>query len=446
MARILLVEDDEIMRITLYDRLQAQGYTVDQEGNGRAALARIESQPYHLIVSDIRMPGLDGVRLLEETRRLAPETEVILMTAYGSVENAVECLRKGAADYILKPFDMDDLSIRVARLLNGQRLRARCTSLEAEVRPAQILGNSPVMQRLKELLARVAASDATVLITGASGTGKELAAAAIHSRSERAKGPYIKVNCGAIPEQLIESELFGHEKGAFTGATARQTGRFELADGGTLLLDEIGDLPLHLQVKLLRVLQEKEIERLGGKRPVRVDVRIIGATAKNLAEEVRQGRFREDLFYRLQVIPVQLPPLRDRREDIPLLCEHFLAEFGRRRGLPLRLSPAALGCLQAYDFPGNVRELRNILERASVLAPSPLIERSDLPGDLAGGNSRGSEEGLNLAAAVARAEQACILAALRQSGGNKTEAALRLGISRKNLWEKMKSLGLSTPA
>jgi DNA-binding NtrC family response regulator len=444
MARILLVEDDEIMRVTLYDRLRSQGYTVDQEDNGREALARIESQPYHLIVSDIRMPGLDGIRLLEETRRLSPETEVILMTAYGSVENAVDCLRKGAADYVLKPFDMDDLTIRVARLLNGQRLRARCSSLEEEARPRQILGNSPVMVRLKELLARVAASDSTVLITGASGTGKELAAAAVHYGSARAKGPYIKVNCGAIPENLIESVLFGHEKGAFTGAAARQPGRFELADGGTLLLDEIGDLPLHLQVKLLRVLQEKEIERVGGKRPVRVDVRIIGATAKNLVEEVRQGRFREDLFYRLQVIPVHLPPLCERREDISLLCEHFLTEFGRRRGLPLKLSEEALRRLQAYDYPGNVRELRNIIERASVLSLSPVIDLLELPGDLAAGPTRGGEEGLNLAAAVARTERECILAALRKSGGNKTEAAVLLGISRKNLWEKMKNLAVGS--
>ena len=442
MARILLVEDDEIMRVTLYDRLRSQGYAVDQEGNGLDALARIESQSYHLVISDIRMPRLDGVRLLAEVRRLSPETEVVLMTAYGSVENAVDCLRQGAADYILKPFDMDDLTIRVARLLNRQRLQVRCASLEAEARPAEIIGDSPVMRALKQLLERVALSDSTVLLTGASGTGKELAAAAIHYRSGRARGPYIKVNCGAIPENLIESELFGHEKGAFTGALVRQSGRFELADGGTMLLDEIGDLPLHLQVKLLRVLQEKEIERLGGKRPVRVDVRIIAATARNLADEVRRGQFREDLFYRLQVIPVQLPPLCERREDIPVLCAHFLAEFGRRRGLVLQLSDGALKCLQAYSFPGNVRELRNIIERASVLTAGPVIDLLDLPCDLSAPVRLTEVGGQTLAAAVARAERDCILAALRRSGGNRTEAAGLLGISRKNLWEKMKSLAL----
>ncbi len=442
MARILLVEDDEIMRVTLFDRLRQQGFAVDQEENGSAALARIEATPYHLIISDIRMPGLDGVSLLEQVRKISPETEIILMTAYGSVDNAVACLRKGAADYILKPFDMDDLTIRVNRILNSQRLRVRCSSLEESSRPARIIGNSKVVRELQELLTRVADSEATVLISGESGTGKELAAAAIHYQSKRSRAPYIKVNCGAIPESLIESELFGHEKGAFTGATDRKCGRFELADGGSLLLDELGELPLHLQVKLLRVLQEKEVERLGGRTPIRVDVRIICATAKDLAEEVRRGTFREDLYYRLQVIPIQVPPLRERREDIPELCHHFLKEFSHGRVQPLELSPGALKCLQSYDFPGNIRELRNILERASVLSTSSLIDLLELPGDLTGRTTKSDAAPATLAEAVARTEKECILNALRRSSGNKTEAALHLGISRKNLWEKMKVQGI----
>lgn len=439
MTRILLAEDDEIMRITLFDRLSGLGFDVDQEENGKDALARIKENTYQLIISDIKMPGLDGIRLLEETLKVSPDTDVILMTAYGNVEDAVECLRKGATDYLLKPFDMDDLTIRVNRILAHRRVKARCLPLEENARPKIIVGSSPATTGMKEMLARVATSDSTVLITGESGTGKELAAAAIHYQSSRASSPYIKVNCGAIPENLIESELFGHEKGAFTGATARKPGRFEMADGGTILLDEIGDLPLQHQVKLLRVLQEKEFERLGGIKPIKVDVRVICATAKDLTNEVRAGTFREDLFYRLQVIPMHIPPLRERQQDIPELCEHFLAEFSLMRGMQLSFSPGAMECLLAYDFPGNIRELRNIIERASVLTRSAVLDLFELPGDLTGKDrSLGDETSLNLAESVARAEKDCVLRALAKTGGNKTAAAGLLGISRKNLWEKMK--------
>ncbi len=439
MARILLVEDDEIMRVTLYDRLCGLGFNVDQEDNGRDALVRIKDNPYHLIISDIRMPGLDGIKLLEQIRLLSPETDTILMTAYGSVEDASQCLKKGATDYILKPFDMDDLTIRVNRILANQKMRTRCLSLEEVSRPQRMIGGSPVMTELQDLLTRVAATDSTVLITGESGTGKELAGAAIHYRSNQAQGPYIKVNCGAIPDNLIESELFGHEKGAFTGAATRKPGRFEMADEGTILLDEIGDLPQQMQVKLLRVLQEREVERLGGTRPIKVKVRVICATAKDLVEEVSKGNFREDLFYRLQVIPVKIPPLRDRKEDIPELCSHFLEEFSRMRGMVLTLSDGALNCLLNYNFPGNIRELRNIIERASVLTRSPVIDMLELPCDLTGsGSGLVDDPACTLAEAVARAEKNCIRKALGQSGGNKTEAADLLGISRKNLWEKMK--------
>ncbi len=439
-ARILLAEDDEIMRVTLHDRLVADGWQVDEARDGDEAGKLAEENFYHLVLSDIRMPGMDGTELLAKLQRLSPITDVILMTAFGNVEDAVTCLKKGAADYILKPFDMDDLVIRMKRILEAQAIRARCVSLEEscpESRSA-IVGSSRVTRSLLNLIGQVAITDSTVLITGESGTGKELVARAIFQGSKRSEQPYIRVNCAAIPEGLMESELFGHEKGAFTGAEARKIGRFEMANGGTLLLDEIGEMPLHLQAKLLRVLQEREIERVGGTRTVKVDVRILCATAKNLVEEVRLGNFREDLFYRLQVIPVNVPPLRERREDIPELCHFFLEEFMRERGAPLELSPEALDALGEYDFPGNIRELKNIMERVSVLCHGPLIHPWDLPIDLGGKSDPGDEKVQKLSEAVAQAERACLMKALRHTDGNRTEAAKILGISRKNLWEKLK--------
>jgi transcriptional regulator with PAS, ATPase and Fis domain len=319
-----------------------------------------------------------------------------------------------------------------------QTVKARCASLEETNRQPPIIGQSKPITDVLKLIKQVAASDATVLVTGESGTGKELVAAAIHYQSKRANGPYIRINCPAIPETLMESELFGHEKGAFTGAQERKTGKFEMADNGTILLDEIGDLPMPLQAKLLRVLQAREIERIGSRKPVPINVKIICSTAKNLADEVQAGHFRQDLFYRLQVIPIEVPPLRDRRDDIPLLCRHFLSEFSIMRGMPLELSSEALQRLSLYDYPGNVRELRNIMERAAVLTPTHLIQTEYLPTDLAEKPVTKQEEALRLSKAVAFTEKNCISRALQQTGGNKTEAAKLLGISRKNLWEKMK--------
>ncbi|MEW6521247.1 MAG: sigma-54 dependent transcriptional regulator [Thermodesulfobacteriota bacterium] len=443
-ARILLAEDDEIMRITLGDRLVKNGWQVDEAEDGRKALQLIEKNTYQVVLSDIRMPGLDGERLLEEIKRLSSTTDVILMTAYGGTEDAVACLKKGAADYILKPFDMDDLTIRIRRLLEIQAIRVRCVTLEEDSRDrrAPIIGSSRVMQDMLRLVGQVALSDATVLVSGESGTGKELVAAAIHHGSRRAGQPYIRINCAAIPEGLMESELFGHERGAFTGAMARKMGKFELADRGTILLDEIGDMPLDLQAKLLRVLQEQEIERVGGTRSIPINVRVICATARNLAEEVKKGAFREDLFYRLQVIPIEVPPLRARKEDIVELSRYFLARFSQDRGMSLQLSDEALTTLQTYDFPGNVRELKNIIERVSVLATSPVIQPWNLPPDISGAGKPDTDDTLQLAAAVAMAEKTCIVRALRRTSGNKTEAAQLLGISRKNLWEKLKLYGL----
>ncbi len=441
--KILLVEDDDIMRITLHDRLRKHGYRVDEAGDGTAALELLDKNRYHLVLSDIRMPGMSGTRLLERIVQRTPETGVILMTAYGSVEDAVACMKMGAADYILKPFDMDDLTIRVERYFELRTIKARCVALEESCRERKtpIIGDSRPIRDLLELVEQVAPAEATILITGESGTGKELVAAAIHEGSRRSRGPYIRINCAAIPEGLMESELFGHEKGAFTGALARKAGKFERADSGTILLDEVAELPLALQAKLLRVLQEREIERVGGSRTIPVDVRILCATAKNLEEEVGKGRFREDLFYRLQVIPLRVPPLRERRQDIPLLAAHFLTEFSRDLNKPLSLADETLALLCAYDFPGNVRELRNIIERVSVLARRPVIEPELLPFDLGPGRQRphpDDDAGQNLAAAVAAAEIRCIGAALARTAGNRTEAARLLGISRKNLWEKMR--------
>lgn len=439
--RILLAEDDEIIRETLSDRLVEEGWRVDAAADGIQALDLLEQNYYRLVISDIRMPGLDGTRLLDEVQRLKADTDIILMTAFGSVENAVSCLKKGAVDYVLKPFDMDDLVIRVRRIFEVQSIKARCVVLEESCGYVgkKMVGASQVMRNLFNMINQVAQSDATVLISGESGTGKELVASAIHAASRRATGPYVRINCAAMPEGLMESELFGHEKGAFTGAVARKIGRFEMADGGSILLDEIGEMPLHLQAKLLRVLQEREVERVGGSRTIQVNVRVLCATAKKLLDEVRSGRFREDLFYRLQVIPLDVPPLRGRREDIPDLCRVFLDEFNRERLVPLTLSDETIQRIVEYDFPGNVRELRNLIERVSVLVPGPLVQPWDLPVDL--GVTTGNDvddKSFLLVDVMGRAGKACLLRALRKTDGNKTEAAKLLGISRKNLWEKLK--------
>ncbi len=445
-TKILVAEDEEIMRITVIDHLRSLGWQVDEAASGDKALELIKQNSYQLLLSDIRMPGLDGETLLAEVKNIAPHTEVVMMTAHGSTDTAVNCLKNGAADYIQKPFDLDDLSFRIKRILEMQAIKARCVSLEhCDGHRRPIIGSSAAMQKVLSLVGQVAGSDSSVLIQGESGTGKELVAAAIHFESRRAEKPYVRINCAAIPAGLMESEFFGHEKGAFTGADKTSVGKFELANQGTILLDEIGDMPLDLQVKLLRVLQEKEIERVGGKRPIPVDVRVICSTAKKLTEEVEKGTFRQDLFYRLQVIPIELPALRERNGDISELADFFLQEFGRERGLQFELSTEARQALESHTFPGNVRELRNLLERVSVLAPTAKIQLWELPIELrgtTGTTEKTTEIEENLAEAVASTEKKCILQALKKTADNKTEAAAILGISRKNLWEKMKSYGL----
>lgn len=444
MPRILLAEDDEIMRISIYDRLKKYGWQVDEAKDGLEAMALFEKNYYHLIVSDIRMPGLDGLSLLGKVRKQNQETDIIIMTAYGSVDDAINCLRQGATDYILKPFDLDDLVIRVSRLLNHQAVKTRCEVLEATCRhnhDRELFGTSPAMQQVYALIAQAAPTNATILITGESGTGKELAARAIHNASPRRDKPFVSINCAAIPDGLMESELFGHERGAFTGADQRRKGKFELADNGTLLLDELGDLAGPLQAKLLRVLQESQFERVGGSKSIRVDVRILACTSKDLQKEVEAGRFRQDLLYRLQVIPLRMPPLREHKEDIAELCNAFLQEFNSLHGRSATITDEAIECLKQYDFPGNARELRNLMERAAVLCRGPEITTADLPLEITSKASR-LETDFNLSAKLAVAEKDCLLTALRQSHGSRTEAARLLGISRKNLWEKMKLYNL----
>lgn len=440
--RILLAEDDELMRVSVLDHLRDQGWIVDDALDGAAAMALMKQQSYEVIVSDIRMPGFDGKQLLKVVMQQAPNTDVIMMTAYGSADDAVQCLKKGAADYILKPFDLDDLTIRIKRLVEMQKVKARCISTTGCFgQSSPIIGSSLVIQKMLSMVSQVAMSDASVLIHGESGTGKELVAAALHYGSKRAEKPYIRLNCAAIPAGLLESELFGHEKGAFTGAEQRKIGKFELADQGTILLDEIGDMPLELQVKLLRVLQEREVERVGG-GIVHINVRVICATSRNLKKRVAEGAFREDLYYRLQVIPIEVPPLRNRDQDVLELCDYFLEEFSKERGRPFLLTKEARRALARYRYPGNVRELKNILERVSVLAPAPTIQIWDLPLEIQGGDGDDDANHYTLAQAVGQAEQQCILQALMKTGNNKTEAAVLLGISRKNLWQKMKGYGL----
>jgi len=446
MARILLAEDDEIMRITIQDRLVKNKWHVDAVANGKEAVEHLKKGNYHLVISDIRMPGFDGWQLLKFVRQSSPFTDIIMMTAFGSVDDAIDSLKQGAADYILKPFNMDDLIIRVSRILEMQTIKARCSSLEESCRElhTDLIGESKAMERIHSLIKQVAPSDSTVLILGESGTGKELVASSIHMHSKRTNKPFVRINCAAIPEGLMESELFGHEKGAFTGAHARKIGKFEMADGGTMLLDEIGELPLPLQAKLLRVLQENMYERVGGTGTINIDVRILCATSKDLERAVENGSFRQDLFYRLNVIPIQLPPLRERKEDIPILTNYFLHEFSIKRGVAMEISQNAMQCLIDYSYPGNVRELKNIIERASVLAPEPVIKQDDLPADLLEANGF-SETGdsLLLSDAVARTEKLLLVKALTRTNGKRAEAAELLGISRKNLWEKMKQYEIS---
>ena len=445
--RILIVDDEPSIRKVLSAHLRRDGYETLTACDGAEAIAALQEGDFDAVVSDMKMPGVGGLELLRWCTDHRSALPVILITAHGTVDSAVEAIKQGAHDYITKPFDRDDLQRIIAKAVaSGQVSRSK-------VQPAPgrfaIIGQTPSMRKIFDLIARVAPSPPTALITGESGTGKELVARALHQQSDRASGPFITVNCGAIPENLFESELFGHERGAFTGAVQSKPGRFELAHGGTLLLDEVGELPADMQVKLLRVLQERRFERVGGLRSIDVDVRLIAATNRDLAEAARSNDFRQDLYYRLNVIPMHLPPLRERSEDVVLLAKHFLERFNQRLGRQLKgLTPAASDALAAWHWPGNIRELENFMERAVLLADGEWIGLPELPGLTGAKGSPQSSpmEGLPLKDYVrvhtAKLERARIREALQVEHHNVTRAAKRLGISRKSLQTKMKDYGL----
>ena len=450
--RILVVDDEPNIRKVLRAHLRRAGYAVEEAEDGRAALTWLNEEPFDLVISDLKMPGLDGMSLLARCRDDYPGLPVILITAHGTVDSAVEAIKLGARDYITKPFDHDELQKVIQQALRAEeRGRSKFVSPAVDRGRHGMIGASAAMRGVFDLIDRVAASPTTVLITGESGTGKELAARALHQSSGRAAGPFVQVNCGAIPENLFESELFGHERGAFTGAVNARPGRFELANGGSLFLDEVGELRQDMQVTLLRVLLDRTVDRVGGVRSLTVDVRVIAATNRDLQRDVAAGLFREDLFYRLNVVPLRLPSLRDRPEDVGPLVDHFIARFNKRLGRAVRgLRPEALAALCAAPWRGNIRELENVMERAVLLASGELLGLSDLIGfePAAGGApvEPAEPDGLGLKEYVrvytARIERARIQRALSESGGNVTHASRRLEISRKSLQMKMKEYGL----
>ncbi len=443
--RILVVDDEPPQRELVSGYLKKQGYDVFVAADGQQALKQIQQEPVELILTDQRMPVVSGMDLLKAARAINPETNVIIMTAYGNIETAVEAMKEGAADYLTKPLNLDELSQRIQRINERQQLYSENKELREELRERHriegIIGESGQMLEVISLVSRVAPSEATVLIRGESGTGKELIAKAIHYASPRAQRPLIRVNCASLPENLLESELFGHERGAFTGAVAARKGRFESADGGTLFLDEIGDLAPHLQAKLLRVLQEKEFERVGSSKPQSVDVRVLSATHQDLEALMKTGQFREDLYYRLNVVTIILPPLRARRQDIPALMEHFLRSLARKNGKAIRgFTREARDALLRYDFPGNVRELENLIERAVVLSRDEVIGRGDLPLSLEAFEGKNDQD-THLTAAVEGIERRMIKEALARARGVQTRAAEALGITERALRYKLKKYG-----
>ena len=445
---ILIVDDDKAHRTMLTTLIATWGYQIHAADDGDTAVAMVQKRAFDLIIMDVRMVRMSGIDALAQIKTINPAIPVVIMTAYASVDTAVAALKAGAYDYLTKPLDFDKLKINLQRALEHMRLRDENRELKARLQNrhpnGRIVGNSRAIQSLLGSITQIAPTDATVLISGASGTGKELVASALHSASPRQKGPFIAVNCAAITETLLESELFGHEKGAFTGADRRKEGCFVRADGGTLFLDEVSEMPLLMQAKLLRVLQEREVVRVGGETVLKVDVRIITATNRNLAQMVKENRFREDLYYRLNVVSIQVPLLTDRTEDIPLLAQHFLTRFADRYQKEMKgFSPTAMDALIQYHWPGNVRELMNAVERAVVLSQDDYIQPQNLPemvtqSNLSAPAASPTKTLLSTEMTLERIEQQAIELTLNAVDGNKTEAARRLGITRKTLHNKLK--------
>ncbi len=440
-SNILIVDDEFSVRDSLHSWFRKDGHQVAVAENATEALKTMQDCRYEVILLDIKMPGMDGMKLQEHIHRIDPQVAVIMMTAFASVDTAVRALKQGAFDYVTKPIDPDELSHLVLRAMEQRRLKEENQQLRETIDDLvsvdTIVGESPPMQKVMELVEHVAKTDATVMILGESGTGKEVIARAIHANSKRRYFPIVAVNCGALPESLLESELFGHEKGAFTGAQYRRKGKIEMADGGTLFLDEVGAIDSKTQIDLLRVLETKELTRLGGMRPIKVDFRVICATNENLDAAMRDGRFREDFFYRVNVFTIELPPLRERQSDIPALASHFLDHFARQMDKRVtEISPEAMELLTTYHWPGNVRELSNAIERAMVVGKPPAIRPEDLP------LSRAVAAGHAAGASLAEVEERHIAAVLEQAEGNVTRAAEILKVDRVTVYNKIKKYGL----
>lgn len=459
MAKILIIEDNDTMREGMAAIVGKMKHQCESASNGQAGLQLLATSAFDLVVTDYKMEGMDGLAVLRQVKDKYPATEVMMITAYGTIDLAVEAMKLGAVDFITKPFSHDEFRLKIERILERIRERKELARLSEEniylrdelaeqFNYGEIISKSKAMQEVFRTIEKVAATDSSVLIYGESGTGKELVARAIHQSSSRKDKPFVRVNCGALVENLLESELFGHEKGAFTGAIKRKKGRFELAHQGSIFLDEIGDISPNMQLKLLRVLQEKEFERVGSEATIQVDVRILAATNKNLSELVQQGKFREDLFYRLHIIPIYLPPLRERKEDIPLLAQHFIKQLAEALKKPTRqISDAAMDKLLDYPWPGNVRELENVIERAIVLSDKAVIDAADLPILQATGTDRLPNDLLdrfrfNLNETLAAIEKQLLEKALNETKGNKNQAAKLLGIGTSLLHYKLEKYNL----
>ena len=448
-ASFLIVDDEAGVRSALGGVLQDEGYQVDAVDSGEACLERVARDAYDVIVLDIWLPGLDGLATLERLRERGVDAQVVMISGHGNIESAVRAIKMGAFDFVEKPLSLDKTVLVARNALRQRRLEAENRALRAHVEGERVMvGESAVMTHLRGQVTRAAPTNGRVLIYGENGTGKELVARNVHAMSRRSGGPFVEVNCAAIPEELIESELFGYKKGAFTGAVTDRQGKFEAADGGTIFLDEVGDMSLKTQAKVLRVLQEQVVERVGGLGGVQVDVRVLAATNKDLPNRIAEGAFRDDLFFRLNVIPIFVPPLRNRREDIPLLARHFLAGFAHEYGHRAKeLDDAALTVLRAHDWPGNVRELQNVLERLAIMVPDALIGAEDL-GFLSGGGrgdrvQASGEPSLRLHVARERFERDYIVRALATQRGNISRAAEVLGVERSNLYRKMRAFGIT---